>query len=608
MYAHNLIPWVAALLCMSATANLYAHEGSHHHGSDDPHTLRTWTIAEDDTGSHLHGSFVSAKDGQLQIRKDDGKLIIIAVNRLNAADQAWVKNRIHEIEVLNRQPLVGTVMLRQPMQVKTVGAEKKISMPAIGEHFMPFEKLLKLDWDENYLYVGSNGLPEHPIMIGITSWQQQVPIPQKYLGDNAWQIPLHPVPAKNPMLTKNDFLRGAIALAVNGVPIFNPLNNRGDDAFLFGELDEYGGHCGRGDDYHYHIAPVHLEEKIGEGNPIGYALDGYPIFSYQEENDPDFAALDNLGGHKDAAGNYHYHAQKTYPYLNGGFYGEVSKRGGQVDPQPRAEPVRPDLRPLQGAIITGFRKTGNRFKLQYEVSGEKGAVTYFIKDDGKIDFTFREIDGQTRSVSYSSSMGKPYLPQADTPDSDGGTVLNPANEPPELIVTSSALKAGDELPVEFTGDGDGQSPPISWTAGPPGTESYAVNLWHVPDHGDTKSYWLIYDIPADVTKLPQNVSGVGKMGYNEKGRREYDPMRSKGPGVKRYQITVFALSEKPEFTTEKVTREDLLQSISEITLAKGTLDFQYTRFQSASWWLMIGLLMAAVVAVVGWFKLKKANT
>jgi hypothetical protein len=30
---------------------------------------------------------------------------------------------------------------------------------------------------------------------------------------------------------------------------------------------------------------------------------------------------------------------KTFPYLNGGFYGEVIELNGQVDPQPRAQGV-----------------------------------------------------------------------------------------------------------------------------------------------------------------------------------------------------------------------------------------------------------------------------
>ena len=65
---------------------------------------------------------------------------------------------------------------------------------------------------------------------------------------------------------------------MNGVPIFNAPNNRGEDAFLIGELDDWGGHAGRADDYHYHAAPLHLQEIVGDAAPIAYALDGYPIY------------------------------------------------------------------------------------------------------------------------------------------------------------------------------------------------------------------------------------------------------------------------------------------------------------------------------------------
>ena len=58
---------------------------------------------------------------------------------------------------------------------------------------------------------------------------------------------------RNSDLGEKRALSGAIALAVNGMPIFNALNNRGDDAYLAGELDDWGGHAGRADDYHYHM-------------------------------------------------------------------------------------------------------------------------------------------------------------------------------------------------------------------------------------------------------------------------------------------------------------------------------------------------------------------
>ena len=68
-----------------------------------------------------------------------------------------------------------------------------------------------------------------------------------------------------------------------------------------------GGHGGRADDYHYHLAPLHLQKTMGTSLPVAYALDGYPIFTYQDEKSPDFAPLDRLSGHKDKDGNYHYH-------------------------------------------------------------------------------------------------------------------------------------------------------------------------------------------------------------------------------------------------------------------------------------------------------------
>jgi hypothetical protein len=141
-----------------------------------------------------------------------------------------------------------------------------------GMGFDAFAGKVKTYQDEHYLYVESEGMPSHPMMIGITSWQQQVPLPQFYTGNNAWRIPLNPVIAENPVSAKTNLYRGAIALAVNGVPIFNALNNRGDDAYLAGELDEWGGHAGRADDYHYHVAPLHLHHCV----QLGHSLADYP--------------------------------------------------------------------------------------------------------------------------------------------------------------------------------------------------------------------------------------------------------------------------------------------------------------------------------------------
>jgi hypothetical protein len=290
------------------------------------------------------------------------------------------------------------------LQLAAVAAANAAGAPETAKAFLPFTRL-DLRADGEFLYVGSNGMPDHNMMVGITAWQQQVPLPQPYTGDNAWRIPLKPVPAAQPTMIKGRFLRGAIALAVNGIPIFNPQNNRGEVSYEIGELDQWGGHCGRADDYHYHIAPLHLQVQAGKGMPVAYALDGYPIYGLTEPDGSPVGNLDECHGHE-AAGGYHYHASMKYPYVIGGFHGEVVEADGQVDPQPRAQSVREALQALRGVEITGFESTGkNSYKLSYSVNGGERSVSYSIKADGTYPFEFDNGREGTVKEVYTARKG-----------------------------------------------------------------------------------------------------------------------------------------------------------------------------------------------------------
>ena len=240
--------------------------------------------------------------------------------------------------------------------------------------FAPFFPKVRVRWDETWLYVESNGMPDHGMMAGITSWQQQVGIPQNYYGDNAWQIPLSPELSDNPVSTQDNLFRGAIALAVNGVPIFNALNNRGEDAFLIGELDEWGGHAGRADDYHYHAAPLHLQETVGEAAPIAYALDGYPVYGLREPDGSEVVGLDEYNGH--FGSSYHYHSSLTYPYINGGLRGVIAVEDGQIEPQPATKGVRPATTPLRGAEIISYEEGEAGRSLVYTHSNQSYTLNW----------------------------------------------------------------------------------------------------------------------------------------------------------------------------------------------------------------------------------------
>jgi phosphatidylethanolamine-binding protein (PEBP) family uncharacterized protein len=459
--------------------------------------------------------------------------------------------------------------------------------------FDAFPDLVSTRRDSSFLYVESRGLPSHNMMVGITSWQRQVPLAQPYYGSKAWQIPLNPEPAITPVSAANALYRGAIALAVNGVPIFNALNNRGDDAFLAGELDQWGGHAGKADDYHYHIAPLHLQALIGADKPIAYALDGYAIYGILEVDGSEPRGLDAFNGHIGPNGVYHYHASMTYPYINGGMYGKVTVSDDQIEPQPALKPLRPPQDPLAGAVTTGFeRESATHYSLTYTLAGATYTVAY-TQDPSTVAFRITDQDG-TRAESYPvqadqvpatplpSSSAKTATPGAGaaTPAAPTATTAKTATSAAtgSFTLSSTAVANGGPLPATYTCDGASQSPPLAWSNAPAGTQSYALSMHHIaPDA--THYYWTVYNIPASVSAIPANNTSIGTYGANSVNPTlAYAAPCSQGPGLKTYIITLYALSAAPIIAAGTlVTRDVLLAAITDRTLGSSALTVTYTR-------------------------------
>ena len=286
----------------------------------------------------------------------------------------------------------------KPRSVTTTTARRVTSKTAVDSWTL-FPKTAHATRTATEVIVESTGLPEHQMMVSITSWQQQVPLPQPFNGTNAWRLPLRGVLADVPISARHALFRGAIALAVNGVPIFNALNNRGDDAFLYGELDQWGGHCGRADDYHYHVAPLHLQKVTGPASPIAFALDGYPMYGLTEPDGSAVRALDEYNGHTDPVDGYHYHATLAFPYVNGGLRGRVTVRDDGIEPQPATPPMRPPGEPLRGATVTGFSTDGTSSKLEYRLNGGLYRVEYTI-EGGAVRFVRTDPSGTSATETF----------------------------------------------------------------------------------------------------------------------------------------------------------------------------------------------------------------
>jgi phosphatidylethanolamine-binding protein (PEBP) family uncharacterized protein len=150
----------------------------------------------------------------------------------------------------------------------------------------------------------------------------------------------------------------------------------------------------------------------------------------------------------------------------------------------------------------------------------------------------------------------------------------------EFVLTSPEVGEGGILPVEYTCDGASNTLPLASSGAPAGTQSMAIIMHHIASPTDLHWYWVLYDIPADVTSLPKNVTGIGTLGINSvNGQTAYTPPCSKGPGPKEYIYTVYALSAMPQLTVPatQVNREILLTAIQNITLASATLNVTYSR-------------------------------
>jgi phosphatidylethanolamine-binding protein (PEBP) family uncharacterized protein len=158
------------------------------------------------------------------------------------------------------------------------------------------------------------------------------------------------------------------------------------------------------------------------------------------------------------------------------------------------------------------------------------------------------------------------------------------NPAPAFTLTSPVVKDGAALPTEFTGDGASASPPLAWTNVPKGTVSLALVMHHLDPEGKTKIYWLVTDIDPKTTSVAKNAADFGKLGLSTVHNRvEYAPPHSKGPGLKKYVLTLFALSAKPSLpdAAQPVSIEALLPAIKGRILGAADLTVTYTRSGSS---------------------------
>ena len=165
-----------------------------------------------------------------------------------------------------------------------------------------------------------------------------------------------------------------------------------------------------------------------------------------------------------------------------------------------------------------------------------------------------------------------------TSTTSGNTVKN-------LLLGSPDFKEGGLLPKDFTCDGKGVSPSLSWSEIPADTQSLVLIMDTVPGPlrpGETDIgnhfYLTIFNIPPTVTSIAAGASNVGILGQNFQGKKlGYTPPCSQGPGSKKYTFYLYALNSRLSISAALATEKSLRELMVGKVLATSELNVFYSR-------------------------------
>ncbi|GGY05283.1 YbhB/YbcL family Raf kinase inhibitor-like protein [Massilia dura] len=238
-------------------------------------------------------------------------------------------------------------------------------------------------------------------------------------------------------------------------------------------------------------------------------------------------------------------------------------------------------------FVTGFLTDNGRTHIARPVGlavAKDGAL--LMADDANGVIYRIAYQGDAKATPAAGAPASVMQQQADK-----GNGVPLAKDRPEtqaagkLAVASDAFRDGGMLDMRFSEYADGVSPPLSW-GGVPGAKSYAV-IAEDPDASPVKPFvhWLAWNIPADVTKLPEGLQEQPRLtepegvlqGRNTRGSTGYyGPRPPAGEPAHRYHFQVFALDAMLAVPFG-ADRDQLLAAMRGHVLAKGVVTGRYAQ-------------------------------
>lgn len=145
-----------------------------------------------------------------------------------------------------------------------------------------------------------------------------------------------------------------------------------------------------------------------------------------------------------------------------------------------------------------------------------------------------------------------------------------------ISITSPSFTEGGAIPKAYTCDGSNTSPQLDWTGIPAGAKSLALIADDPDAPAGTWIHWVLFDLPPDLSGLPEASSGVGTQGKNSSNKLVYGgPCPPKG-SPHRYYFKLYALDTLLNLKAG-ATKADVEKAMQGHILAQGQLMGKYGR-------------------------------
>ncbi|XP_035686860.1 uncharacterized protein LOC118423059 [Branchiostoma floridae] len=189
---------------------------------------------------------------------------------------------------------VGTLALT-PAEIR------EFKVRDVVDHNTGMKGVVTLTEGTDTITIVSNAIPDHATPVYPNPENPFPIVPQNV------QITI----PKNPQVANHSTClnMGAVGVAINGVPIYNPFSLECRDANVYEVLDQCDGHPSPQGEYHYHIHPDCVFDGTSTHSQIvGVAADGFAIYGPVDESGIVLtnADLDECHGRmKDGVYRYH---------------------------------------------------------------------------------------------------------------------------------------------------------------------------------------------------------------------------------------------------------------------------------------------------------------